>query len=389
MRERIFFFVFSSIWALFHISLGWRWIAPMDIKPTAKVIGYLLLALSYGYSLWTLVGPRMLREGSPEPTLGVWVGYGLIGLILTLWPMVMLRDLGWGLWRWLGANSDTVNQQRRWVLGSMGGGVVGLGSLGMTLMGAMIARGKPKVERVQIPLDREFSALDGLTIAQISDIHIGPTLRKDFMRTIVDSVNSLKPHIIAVTGDLIDGHVSDLKDHVAPLAELQAPLGVYFVTGNHEYYWDGEAWTAFIRDDLKLDTLINEHRPFQFNGKNAIIAGVTDVEAGAMVASHASSPKKAAQNAPNDAFKILLAHQPRSLTAAQAAGFHLQLSGHTHGGQFFPWSILIHLVQPVSRGLKRFDKLWVYVNRGTGYWGPPHRFGSTSEISLLRLTANS
>jgi predicted MPP superfamily phosphohydrolase len=160
---------------------------------------------------------------------------------------------------------------------------------------------------------------------------------------------------------------------------------VFFVTGNHEYYSGAEQWIAEVRR-LGLRVLMNEHVIRRRGRATLMIAGVTDYTAQHFNPAHKSDPHLAAAGAPDGvAVRVLLAHQPRSAPAAADAGFDLQLSGHTHGGQFFPWNLFVPLQQPFVAGLNRVRSLWVYTSRGTGYWGPPKRFGAPSEITLVRL----
>ena len=240
------------------------------------------------------------------------------------------------------------------------------------------------VERVVIELDDLPPAFEGYRIAQISDLHVGPTLRRAWLEDIVGRVNALGADMIAVTGDLIDGRVADLQAQVAPIARLRAADGVFFVTGNHEYYWDAEQWVSEV-ERLGLVPLVNEHRILERDGQRILLAGVTDVQADSILPAHASDPSAARAGAPQTPVSILLAHQPKSLEAARAAGYDLQLSGHTHGGQYFPWNLVIHLLEPAVAGLYRFGPLQVYVNRGTGYWGPPLRSGANAEITEIEL----
>jgi predicted MPP superfamily phosphohydrolase len=228
-------------------------------------------------------------------------------------------------------------------------------------------------------------ALEGCTIAQLSDIHVGPTIKRGYVRRIVNRTNAQRPDIIAITGDLIDGSVERLRDDVAPLAGLQARHGVFAVTGNHEYYSGADAWVAEFRR-IGLDVLMNEHRILAHNGAALVLAGVTDFGAAAFDRRQASDPETALRGSPADVgARILLAHQPRSAPAAARAGFDLQLSGHTHGGQFWPWRYFVPLQQPFVSGLHDQDGMAVYVSQGTGYWGPPMRIGAKSEITLIRL----
>jgi predicted MPP superfamily phosphohydrolase len=236
-----------------------------------------------------------------------------------------------------------------------------------------------------VPINNLPAALAGFQLVQISDIHIGPTIRGDYLRRIVSAVNRLRPDMVAITGDLVDGSVSELGPHVAPLAELVSRHGSYFVTGNHEYYSGAHSWIAELRR-LGVTVLMNDHVVLRHDGALAVVGGVTDYNAAHFDPTHRSNPLAAIAGAPSDAgVKILLAHQPRSAPAAADAGFDLQLSGHTHGGQFMPWNFFVKLQQPFVAGLHRLRQLWVYTSRGTGYWGPPKRFGAPSEITLITL----
>lgn len=262
--------------------------------------------------------------------------------------------------------------------------VLGLGIF-VTLAGLVGARRRARIVNIDVPLRNLPPALHGFSIVQISDIHVGATIRKKYVEKIVKAVNALKPDLIAVTGDVVDGSVRDLAAHTAPLAQLRALHGAFFVTGNHEYYSGASAWTAEFQR-LGLRVLLNEHTVIEHQGASLVIAGVTDFSAHHFNASQRSDPHIALAGAPSEAsVKILLAHQPRSANAAASAGFDLQLSGHTHGGQFWPWNLFVRLQQPFTAGLHRLNHLWIYVSRGTGYWGIPNRFGAPSEITRLRL----
>ena len=254
-----------------------------------------------------------------------------------------------------------------------------------TLAGFVNARVRARIRRIDVPIARLPSALHGFSIAQISDLHVGPTIKRDYLERVVDAVNALEADMIAVTGDLVDGSVGELAQHTQPLSRLTARHGAFFVTGNHEYYSGVHAWMREVRR-LGLSVLINEHVVLAHEGASVVVAGVTDFSGGYFDASHRSDPAAALVGAPIDAgVRLLLAHQPRSAFAAAPHGFDLQISGHTHGGQIFPWSYLVRLQQPFIAGLHRVESLWVYISRGTGYWGPPKRLGAPSEITYLRL----
>ncbi|MBT3979772.1 MAG: metallophosphoesterase [Bacteriovoracaceae bacterium] len=242
----------------------------------------------------------------------------------------------------------------------------------------------PKVVEVVVQVKDLPQKLVGLTIAQVSDIHIGPLLRGDFLEKIVAEVNSLKADIITITGDLVDGRVSQLESELSSLSELKADLGVYFCSGNHELYWGYDSWLNFV-ENKGITVFRNDHKVISKDGEKFMIAGVHDHSIKRMIRSMESSPKKAVEGAEHLPLKILLAHQPKSCFEAQKAGFDLQLSGHTHAGQYFPWNLFIGLFQPYVKGLHQLQNLSIYVNSGTGYWGPPNRLGVPAEITLLKL----
>jgi uncharacterized protein len=268
------------------------------------------------------------------------------------------------------------------------GGMVNFGMVGTAAslagVGFAQARSLPEVVEIEVPIEGLPEAAEGFRIVQLTDVHIGPTIRRDFLEQVVELTNGLEPDLVAITGDLVDGYVPQLAEHVAPLSRLRARHGSFFVTGNHEYYWDGPAWCEEVQR-LGLTVLCNEHRVIEHEGARLLVAGATDVQAGRGVPGHASDPATAREGAPPCDVDILLAHQPRSIYAAAKAGYDLQISGHTHGGQYFPTNLLVHLVQPYVAGLHLHERTLIYVSRGTGYWGPPMRVGAPHEITLLRL----
>jgi hypothetical protein len=250
----------------------------------------------------------------------------------------------------------------------------------LTVIGLLQAR-HPQVVRLRADIRDLPEGLEGYRIVQWSDVHVGPTIQRCFVESLVDRTNELDADAIVITGDLIDGYVEDLRDAVQPLARLRARDGVFFVTGNHEYYWRASEWVKEIAR-LGITFLENEHRLIRRGAATLVMAGVTDPVGRD---AHKSDPAAALAGAPDDAVKILLAHRPQVASAAAHHGAHLQLSGHTHGGQFFPFNLIIRWFQPVVAGLHRVGDMLLYVSRGTGYWGPPSRLGVGGEITVIEL----
>ena len=370
----------NPIWLLASLPgyIGWRLLSAFPLGPVAICAGMGLLIACCVVIPWS-VRHRMIRKPALEAVLA-WVGVLSMGFFSSVFVFTVLRDFillcAWGL---LSAAhfGSLVATSARWALAL---------ALAVTGAGLVVARRRPRVIRVDIPIANLPAPLHGFSIAQISDLHVGPTIKRRFVERIVALVNGLKADLIAVTGDLVDGSVQDLAHHTAPLAGLAASHGAYFVTGNHEYYSGERSWTAEIRR-LGLRVLKNEHVVLAHQGGSVILAGVTDLSAHHFDAGERSDPALALRGSPaGPGARILLAHQPNSAPAAARAGFDIQLSGHTHGGQFWPWNLFIGFFQPFTGGLYRLQGLWIYVCRGTGYWGPPNRFGVPPEIILIRLT---
>jgi predicted MPP superfamily phosphohydrolase len=363
--------------AVLHIYIGVRLVPDMALGSGATVAAVLLLVLSTVLVRTGLLAPVM-RHG-PWSDLMAWAGVLAMGLFSSLLVLTFLRDIVLLVLALAGAATPEIAHGSALA--------VPLLALLVTLVGFVNARRLARVVVVEVPIAGLPPALHGYSIAQISDIHVGPTIKRAYLNAIVNRVNALRADAIAVTGDLVDGSVRRLALHTEPLARLSARDGAFFVTGNHEYYSGAEEWIAEMRR-LGLTVLMNEHVVLEREGQGVMMAGVADFSAHMFIPSHRSDPHAAAAGAPDHVrVRILLAHQPRSAPAAADAGFHLQLSGHTHGGQFFPWNLFVPLQQPYVAGLNRLRDLWVYTSRGTGYWGPPKRFGAPSEITLVRLVS--
>lgn len=375
------FLVALVMLGLLHLYIGVRLLPALPLGVAGRVVGALLLGAS---CLLIPVGlmARSLRNRSKASEWIVLTALIAMGLFSSLFVFTLLRDVALLFAAALftpTVAAGSVQRVTAWV-------VVGMAAFA-TLMGYINARRVARVVNVDVPIANLPAALHGFSIAQITDIHVGPTIRRNYVERIVGAVNRLEADVIAITGDLVDGSVRELASHVQPLAQLRARYGAYFVTGNHEYYSGERAWTSELRR-LGLRVLMNEHVVLDHGDAKLILAGVPDYSAHHFDPVNRSDPAAALAHAPSDVgAKILLAHQPRSAPAAAAAGFDLQLSGHTHGGQFWPWNYFVRFQQPFTAGLDRLGSLWIYTSRGTGYWGPPKRFGAPSEITRIRLVA--
>ena len=367
---------------LLHAYVAWR-VAPALGEGFGLVYGLAFALLMLGSALlmpMTLFARRVRSQ--PLADRLAWAGSLAMGLFSSLFVLTLLRDLallGLGLAGLVLPVGGLAGFERD------SAAAVPLLGLLATALGLWNARRTAAVVEVEVPIAGLPAALHGFTIAQISDIHVGPTIKAPYLRRIVEAVNRLRADMVAVTGDLVDGSVRELSAHVAPLAELESRHGTFFVTGNHEYYSGAAPWVAELRR-IGLRVLMNEHVIVRHEGAEMVVAGVTDFGAHHFDPAQRSDPQAALAGAPDGIGpRVLLAHQPRSAEAAERAGFDLQLSGHTHGGQFWPWNLFVPLQQPFTAGLNRLRRLWVYTSRGTGYWGPPKRFGAPSEITRLRL----
>jgi predicted MPP superfamily phosphohydrolase len=257
----------------------------------------------------------------------------------------------------------------------------------LSLWGMQEAFGPALVRRIKLPTPGLHPDLEGLRIVQISDLHVNHFTGAAQVARLVEQVEALKPDLIAITGDLVDGPLDQLREAAAPMAGLKAPLGVHYVTGNHEYFWGVDGWLREFAG-LGFTLLLNGHRILEHKRAKILVLGVNDPTALRM---EQAGPdlEQARAGAPAADYTILLAHQPQAYTMAEAAGADLFLAGHTHGGQFFPFPPIVSLFHRYFRGLYRHGgRMHVYIHSGSGFWGPPNRLGVPPEIALLILEAS-
>jgi len=350
---------------------------------TSSVLGLALLLVA------TLTAGRLV------PRLGrilAWPGFLWMGvmffLLVALLGADVVRLLATLARRWL-AEGNTFDGSRRVFTARMLAGAALASVGGMTAAAVRATRGQIAIKRVEIFLRRLPASLDGTRIVQMCDMHVGGLLGRAFVERVVRTANALAPDVIAVVGDLVDGTVEQLRPALAPMADLRARHGVFFVTGNHEYYSrsGARAWMDEL-DRMGLRVLRNQRVAIGQGTDTFDLAGVPDHGA-TRFPEDGPAEDIAAALAGRDPARavVLLAHQPISIHKAASLGVDLQLSGHTHGGQIWPWGALVRLQQPFIRGLHRIGESQLYVSCGTGFWGPPMRLGAPAEITEIILRA--
>ena len=349
-----------TLWIALHVYAARPLLVAASAEGIAPLIAWSVVLLMPFVSMLPLIASR--SDALRFRSFAHWTGYLTMSIFSTLLVVVLTSDL---LRLSLKIARATISAP---TMSFVTIAVAGL----LAFVGLVQAR-RPRVVSLQIPASLDYR------LVQWSDVHIGPTIQRRFVESLVERTNALKADAIVITGDLVDGHVDDLRHAIEPLRDLRARDGVFVVTGNHEYYWHAGEWVKEF-ERLGLTFLKNEHRVV--NG-NLVIAGVTDP---AGRDTHKPDARAALAGAPRDAFRILLAHRPQAAQDASRLGVDLQLSGHTHGGQFFPFNLLIRWFQPVVAGLHRVGDMLLYVSRGTGYWGPPSRLGFGGEITVIELT---
>jgi uncharacterized protein len=259
-------------------------------------------------------------------------------------------------------------------------------SVVLLVWGYVEAMRVPRVRRVDVAIDRLGAGLDGVTVALLTDTHYGPIDRARWSSRVIDKVNELDADIVCHTGDIADGTVAQRREQAAPLGRARAKLARTYVTGNHEYFGEAQGWLDHMQE-LGWEPLHNRHLVVERDGARLVVAGVDDRTAGSSgLGGHRADHATALAGADPDLPVLLLAHQPKQIDAAVEHGVDLQISGHTHGGQIWPFNLLVRLDQPTVAGLSRHGaRTQLYTSRGTGFWGPPFRVFAPSEITLLTL----
>ena len=364
-----FLVIALSVLATMHGAVWFRLIRGIGLGLEADAAGALALGTGALITVGALVS-RIARVALPA-----W--FGVVG---TSWLGVVFMAF----------SATLVTEPLRWLL-PWGGISIGpwlsistVGGLGLTILYGIVRAQRPTVVRVSAPVTGLHPALAGFRIVQLSDVHVDAAMATSFLDAVVARVEELEPDMVVITGDLVDGSVEEIGHKVAILARLQPRYGVFFVTGNHEYYSGAPDWVQFL-EGLGVHVLRNAHVTIARGEAAFTLAGVDDLF-GQMEPGHGMDLDQALEGRHPDQPVVLLSHQPVTVEAASQRGVALQLSGHTHGGQIFPFHFLVRTQQPYLSGLVRHGNTALYVHRGTGSWGPPIRIGAPAEIALLELT---
>lgn len=380
------FFTLSTV-AMFALAgyVSYRLLFAIDIPMWLRVaLTVVILTISQSISVMRII--VTMAPGVPFRWLRV--GGYISALFMMLVSLVVIRDAAlialWLVGRVTGLIS--VDEMAAWLNApAMDAGLLA-GSVFFAALGMWSALRVPRIHELEVPMASLPPELDGLRIAQLSDLHVGSTFDAVWLREVVERTNAMQPDFVLITGDLVDGRPAILGEDMKLLNGLKARYGVLVIVGNHEYYSGVMPWVRAWRKQ-GLTVLLNEHRVFNVNGAPLVIAGVADPNAARFPGLVLPDPQKAKEGAPK-AFSILMAHQPKDAARHAALGYNLQLSGHTHGGQyFFMFPLVSWLNKGYRSGLYDLQGMKLYVNPGTGLWGyVPMRVGSPSEITVLTLT---
>ncbi len=390
-RSLVFILVASGLLALAHVYVYRRLVR--DTTRSAKlrragIAGAVMVMVVFVFT-------RLLLFKAPAPwfvplsaLLWLWIGFATY-LLLSLGSadaVRAIRHLLGRMKRRSEARADPVSEERRlFVSRAVAGGALVV-SGGLTSYGFWRAFEPAEISEISIRLPNLPRALDGLTIVQLTDIHISSLIRRKFMEELVHRCNALKPDLVAITGDLVDGTVDALGEAVATLRDLKSRYGTYFVTGNHDYYSGDKQWAAALTR-MDMNVLRNRYVRIGDAGASLDLVGVDDWGARTRGGGGGYDLERAIAGRDPSRAAVLLAHEPANFETAALKGMGLQLSGHTHGGQLFPGTVLVRLRWPYCAGLYSHGPGKLYVSRGVGFWGPPLRVGSAPEIVKVTLLA--
>ena len=378
-RIALFLLVVNLVSISIHAYVGSRILAVLPPASLAAKLVWPALTTLFFLMIATLFVARVAPPSIWSKSVVV-AGFTWMGLAFLLLAAGFAGDLSGLLLRFAGwILQQDLSVQSRWIRAAF------LVAAPLAAVhGIFQALRPPQIREIEIPVAGLAHEWDGVRIAHVTDTHIGPILGKAWTEDLVRRVDSTKPDIVVHTGDLVDGTVGALRNAVEPLSRLKGREGTFFVTGNHEGYSGIGPWCDQMRA-WGWDVLANETRILSRHGARLAIAGITDAHEGGLRHGTAPDVVEALRGVPSDVPVVLLAHQPVQALLAQGKGVSLQLSGHTHGGQIWPFNLLVRLQQPMVSGYARVGDVPVFTSRGAGFWGPPMRIGARAEVPILVL----
>lgn len=366
-------FLLLSVWLYFR----WRLISPLKIPRWWRwLIAILLMVLV----VFAVIGPVSIAavflgwvSGPSVLTIQSWAFLAMAFVVFLFHTCLIEHILGLGLRCW------KRHWHQCWYAQPMTRLIPALIALTALIVGWQEAK-NPVLESHVLTFARLPAELQGLRIVVLSDLHLGPEVSPDFSAQVVQRVNALHPDLIMLVGDVADEVPANILHLTAPLARMSATMGRFYVLGNHEHYWGAQTWCKEM-NRLGFTPLVNEHRVLESG--SLVIGGTEDFQA-----RHDDPPggpdlERTFAGAPDGAFRILLAHQPNVVKHIGGKKVDLQISGHTHGGQFVPW--FFWCFSKYFRGFYDVEGTTLYISRGTGSWGAKVRLGSPPEITLLEL----
>jgi len=380
MRRTALIAVFISVLLLVliggHVYLARRLVLAPDLPAPWREMALALIAAGAALLVLQPIAertmPRRWARWIAWPA-SLWMGFAFLSLVLLFVAGVAQTIIGAA-----GGGTAGLTATRLWT-----GAVFGL-ALSGAIVGVRTALRGPVLERLELRVRRWPAALDGFRIVQISDIHLGSLLDRRFAAAVVERCNALRPDLVAITGDLVDGAIERIAAEVEPFAGLEAVHGAYFVTGNHDYYSGVDPWVACI-EALGIRALRNQCVAIERGGASFDLAGVEDHHAHLVSDAHRSNVPLALAGRDPERALVLLAHDPLTFRRASSLGIDVQLSGHTHGGQLWPFRYLVRLSSPYVVGHYQHNGAHLYVSRGTGFWGPAMRLFAPAEITEITL----
>jgi len=370
LRFLLFFSIVLLVFGGAHALVGWRLASWMQLRPPLRHALWAVLAVA---GTVAFAGQILSRRGVPGPV--AWGGAFWMGLLFLLFVAVLAGEVfGWGaLLARLGAR------------GVLAARLVPVGlALVASLWAVRSALSDPRIHEIEVPVAGLAPEFDGYRVAHLTDTHLGPILKAPWMARLAGRIDSARPDLVVHTGDLVDGPLARVAADVEPWGRLRGRDGSLFVTGNHDVYAGARAWSVHVAS-LGVTVLRNSAFVVRRGEASLVVGGIPDLQERGF-GSGLPDAREAFRGTP-EGTRLLLAHQPVQARDAQGLGIALQLSGHTHAGQIWPFAWLVRLAQPVVSGFGTVGDVRVFVSNGAGFWGPPMRLFAPAEVPILVLRA--